>query len=877
MAGTTVELPRGIVTFVFTDIEGSTRLLHHLGDEYPAVLERHREAIRHPFSERGGHEMSTEGDSFFFAFAEAADAVAACVEGQRALAGESWPGDIELRVRMGLHSGLASPRGESYVALAVHQAVRVMAAAHGGQILVSDVTADLLPREFEVGLRPLGRFRLRDFDEPTRLYQVLTAGLREEFPAVRAVPADAHNIVRDPRATIGREETLSAVADRIAVQRTLTLIGPGGVGKSRVAADVGVDVAPRWQDGVWLVDLAGVAEPELVPGAVAEAVGAPTRAGTNRADDVIRHLETRHAVVILDNCEHLVAACSDLIERLRVRCEGIGFLATSREPLRAAGEMLWPIEPLEVVPEGNVDPADVLDAPSSRLFWERASAVRPGFVIDEHNAGAVARLCRRLDGLPLLIELAAAQISAQSPGEILEGVEESVRMLRSPDRRIADRHRTVEGLLDWSYRLLSPTEQAAFRRVAVFGGSFTRETGSAAVTDEDIAAAEVTQLIWSLVDRSLVAADIAANGTRYRLLGTMRSYGRRLLVEHEEMGGVATDLASWFLDRLGPWLPADRKWVGEVAVELDNLRALVRLIPAERQELAQQIACTIGWHHDAISNYREGVDELTRFAGLLDRPSPARVSLLTTLTILHLRTGQVETARKVLAEAESLSRDHGPPPWDDVAVDRARGEVTRRAGDLAGAADIAYRALSRPLSDRGRSRMYNLLGTTSAALGDFETAVDACRRELELWERLGYEGYVASSHGNLAEVALRSGDMASAARHQRACLNLAVAQGSSAMVAFSMIVAARLAGTRSAWGTAVSLHSRAEDLLDEIGLVLYPDDRRESAAVMEQAEQLLGLEAFEEAREVGRRLDLTTTVELADDVLASVEAPEGSE
>lgn len=867
MAGSKGRLPEGIVTFVFSDIEGSTRLIHRLGESYADVLERHRAILRRAWSEHDGHEISVDGDAFFVAFAEPDDAIAACVTGQRALAAENWPGGTTLRVREGIHSGLASPRDGNYVSLAVHQAKRVVDASHGGQILVSQQAADLASPDGGLNLRPLGRFRLRDFAEPVRLYQVVGEGLLDDFAAIRAVPAEGHNIVRPSTSTVGREEAVAAVASRVVPRHTVTLTGPGGVGKSRLASEVGVAIAPQWVDGVWFVDLSVVRDPGLVPSAVAMVIGAasdPTRA---RADDVLRHLETRGAVVILDNCEHVAAACRDLTGAIHDVCPGVGIMATSREPLRSAGEFVWPVDPLAAPTGSRPRAADVLASPAGRLFLERGVSVRPTFVVDDDNAAAVAEICRYLDGIPLFIELAAAHLSHQSPAEILTGLEDRLRLLRSHDPRLSPRHQTVEGLLDWSYQLLSRRERAALRSLAVFAGSFSLHTGPAAVADEEIAAEDVPELIWSLVDRSLVSADLAVSATRYRLLGTVRTYARRLLDEQGVTGPVATRVGEWFMSRVGPWIPQDRGWVGEVDLEVDNLRGLIPLIPAGHHELAQQIACTIGLYHEAQQTFRDGIDELTRLARLLDQPSSTRVSLLTILSYQYLRTGQIDRAVDLAEMAVGLRAEHGAPEWDDVGVDRILGDIKQRSGDPLGAVEIARRALDLPLSDRGQARMYNLLGISSAAVGDLETAYEACRRELELNEALGLDGFVASAHGNLAEVALRRGDMPAAARHQRESLDLGVAQGSSAMVAFSLIVAARIAAWAGDWPMAGYLHARGEVLLDEIGLVLYPDDQRESEELLLRTREQLGDGEYAASLERGRAMAIPTAVDRAKEVL----------
>jgi predicted ATPase/class 3 adenylate cyclase len=865
-----VEPPRGIVTFVFTDIEGSTRLFRRLGERYADLLTRHGMLLRRAWAGCGGYEAGTEGDSFFVAFGAAHQAIRACIDAQRFLAEESWPHDDALRVRMGMHTGLASPQDGGYVALAVHKAARVMSAAHGGQILLTQETVEALGDADRPRLRRLGRFRLRGFDEPARLHQVVSSGLQEGFPAVRAVPADGHNIVRPATATVGRDRLIAELVAELAPRRLITIVGTGGVGKTRVATEVSMRAAPAWDDGVWMVDLAGVTEPSLVAAAVADAIGASSHAGGDRWDDALDHLEPKRAVIVLDDCEHVAAECRRLVSSLFATCGGVGVLATSREPLRAPGEALRHIDPLAVPPEPSSDLAAVRESPAGLLFATRGAAVRPGFAVTEGNAADVAEICRTLDGLPLLIELAAAHLSAQSPAEILAGLEDRLRTLRNPDPVTPERHRSVEGLLDWSYRLLDGAQQAALRRLSIFGAGFSTATATAAVATGDLDAAAVPELLWLLVDRSLVVADLAANETRYRLLQSVRAYARSLLDEHGETAVTAVGLSTAMLQRVGPWHQPDPRWVGEVGMELDNLRALVPVIPEDHQELAQQLACSIGLYHDARQSFREGIGELTRYGRALRQGTATRVSLLTTLAYLHLRTGDADNADELVAAAGELERVHASPSWDDVATDRTRGEIARRRGDLAGAVRIARSALERPLSDWGRARMYNLLGTTLAALGDLEASFAACEADLKVSRAIGNDSYVASAEGNLAEVAMRLGDIASAAAHQRACLELAVALGSPAMLAFSLIMAARIAGAREAWGTAVRLHARGEEILHRTGLSLYEDDRRESDRLLEQARRELA-DGFAASCASGRDLEVTDAVELAASVLEEAE------
>lgn len=537
-------------------------------------------------------------------------------------------------------------------------------------------------------------------------------------------------------------------------------------------------------------------------------------------------------------------------------------------PLHVGGEVHWPIDPLDL--PGTTDDGDaVVQAASVRLFADRAAAARPDFTIDGRNRAVVANICRHLDGLPLSIELAAARLAIQSLTEIQEGISERFQLLRSPDRHVPERHRSVEELLAWSYRSLSDAEQAAFRAVSVFSSGFSISTAVPALSSARIEPNDVAMLVWSLVDRSLVVADLSANETRYRLLETMRSYGRGLLDEHGEMGAVANAVGRAMMNQIGPWFVADRRWMGVVAVELDNLRTLIGHIPTADQELAQQIACTIGRYHDASQTFRDGIEELSRHVDLLPAATPTRVALLTDLAYLHLRTGDVDQARLLVDTAADLLDELGVPEWDDVAVDRTRGELARRSGDFPGAVKIAREALERPLTDRGRSRMFNLLGTSSAALGDMETAYEALNDELVLDKVVGYHGTIAAAQGNLAEVAMRLGDIEAAALHQAACLELGLAQGSTAMVAFSLIVAARIAGGRQDWATATRLHAKGEELLEETGLALYDDDRDRSDELLAEAREALGNETFASLTYRDPQLDLPEALVMAKAVFSA--------
>lgn len=852
-------LPSGIVTFVFTDVEGSTRLLRRLGDTYADVLDRHLDLLSSAWDEHGGHPVDTAGDGVFVAFADATGAVQACAAAQRRLNAEPWPEGADVRARIGVHTGLAAPRSGSYRSLAVHEAARVMAAAHGGQVLLTDATVGRLRALDSVAIAPLGRYRVRDFEEPVQLFQLSGSDLPSAFPAVRALPADRHNLVPAPTSFHGRDQEVADVSALLGPGRLVTLSGPGGVGKTRLATEIGCRAAATWHDGVWLVDLAPLDDPSLLAPALATALGVPGRGG-DRWAEVVAHLRERQALLVLDNCERLARPCAAAVDELLAACRACGVLATSRAPLGSVRERLVRIPPLAVDGQGT--------GPAVALFLDRMAAVRDDLHPDEGALATVAAICRELDGLPLALELAAARLAVLSPDEVLDGLEHRFDLLRTRNLAVPERQRTLEALLEWSDRLLDDAERACLRRLGVFGGSFSVAGAVAAVGGDGVRPEVVPELVWSLVDTSLATADLTASPTRYRLLGSVRAFARDRLADRGEVESVAVRLARWYAETIGPECRHHRGWTSEAGVELDNVRALVPLVATSDPALAQQLAFTVGRHLEAVGSAQEGVVELRRHVDLLDAATPERISLLTTLADLHLRTGDIPAAQTVLREAEALHRRVGRlPRWDDVALERTRGELAHRVGDHAANAAAARRALAGDISLRGRARMWSQLGIASFALGDVDAGAHAFEEELAAFEALGDELYAASAHGNLAEAALRRQDPATAARHQRACLELGLELGTPVMVAFSLIVAARLAAMGGRWDTATTLHRHAESILAMTGVVLYDDDRRLSDEMLASARAALGPSAFSAAQAAGESLELPAAAALADRVL----------
>ncbi|HYM70819.1 MAG TPA: AAA family ATPase, partial [bacterium] len=571
-----------VVTFVLTDIEGSTNLLQHHGDaRYAELLDEHRRILRAAFSGQGGREVDTDGDAILVAFSSARAAVVAVVTAQRALRGHPWPADARLRVRMGVHTGEPVRVAGKYVGLDVHRTVRICNAAHGGQILLSRATLSLVEDALPPGVavRDLGVHRLKDLREPEHLFQVTHPELEAEFPPLRSFPAERHNLPQELSSFVGRDQERAEIVQLLSTARLLTLTGTGGCGKTRLALRVAAEVVPRYPDGVWLVELAALTDPGLVLQTVASTLGVREVPGRPWLSSLTDALRDRTMLLVIDNCEHVIDACAHVIDAILGACPGVGVLATSREPLRIAGERTWRVPSLSLVGSGATVTAEAAAASEAvRLFTDRAAAVQPAFAVTSQNAGAVLEVCRRLDGIPLAIELAAARVAALPVSEIARRLGDQLSLLNQGSRTALPRHRTLQAVMDWGYHLLSEGEQALLRRLAVFAGGWTLEAAEAVCPGRGEAPLAVLDLLTQLVLKSLVLMDEQDASVRYRFLETVRQYSAARLREWSEEPAVRDRHLDWFLalsERAAPEMVGSTQaaWFDRLEAEHDNLRA----------------------------------------------------------------------------------------------------------------------------------------------------------------------------------------------------------------------------------------------------------------------------------------------------------------
>ena len=790
------ELPSGTVTFLFTDIEGSTRLLQELGDEYATVLAEHRRILREALAAYSGVEVDTQGDAFFFAFDRATDAVAAAANAQRALA--STP----IRVRMGIHTGEPLRTAEGYAGMDVHRGARIAAAGHGGQVLLSQTARDLVEDDLssEFALSDLGEHALKDLTRPQRIFQLVAAGIERDFPPLSTLDNRPTNLPVQATPLIGRERELAEVAALLGRPevRVLTLTGPGGAGKTRIALHAAADLLDGFRHGVFFVDLALVRDPALVVSAIAQTLSVKEGAGRSLSEALGEFLGARQLLLVLDNFEHVVEAAPDVIELL-FRAPSVKMLIASRAPMRVSAEHEYP------VPE-------LADSDAAALFIERAQATQPAF--QDGNGAVIAAICQRLDGLPLAIELAAARIKLLTPKGLLERLDRRLPVLTGGGRDVPDRQRTLRDTIAWSYDLLDDSDRRAFRRLAVFAGGCSLEAA------EEVCDAEL-DVLGSLVEKSLVRQEKG----RLTMLETILEYARELLDQSGEAGQIGNRHATYFLRRADEhgrgildrreddfaWWDNDLEnvltaitWahnVGAEELELQlliaatgdlllrgvydygpRMESLLERLPEAPPAIRAQglIRCaTISWRQgkfDAASEFaREGVD-LARASGLHGLAVPGLVSL----AIAAQGSGRRDHARTHYEEAASVAREYQTGSDWLLVIENNLGNLALSRHDYA-------EARARFETSLAESRTNNLpyhiannlvdLGTTDLAQGDFEHARAWFEECLPLCESLGFRELLSWVFEGVAAVSVARGDAEQAARLLGAAKTLQQAAG----------------------------------------------------------------------------------------------------
>jgi predicted ATPase/class 3 adenylate cyclase len=530
-------LPSGVVAFLFSDIEGSTNLLQRLGHDYGAHLQQYRELLTRAFERRGGVVLGSEGDSLFVGFERVTSALGAAVDGQLALRRHRWPGNTSVSARMGVHVGEVERLGDGYVGMAIHVAARVCAAAHGGQILTTEAALSMVS---DVSVIELGEHRLKDVG-PMRLLQLVHTDLPSEFPPLRVVGGQPNNLPAPRDEFIGRTAELSAAQAALDQSRLVTLTGPGGAGKTRLAIELAHAVLSDFSDGVWFVPLASARDADRVVPQIVSAIHLPDRPDESLAATLEEWLRDRQALLVLDNCEHLVESVSAFADRFLETCPQLRLLATSREILGVRAERPMRVPPLGT--QGETHGSGGSDAVA--LLLTRAEAMVPGFDRQSADSGVALQICRRLDGLPLAIELAAARLRALSLEQLATRLDDRFRLLTGGSRTDLPRHQTLQAVVAWSYDLLREGERHVFSRLSVFADDFSLEAAEAVVGGPPVMDHDVLDVVTRLVEKSLVATTTSSGAYRYRLLETLRQYGTERLLDAGQLAKWRTRLLDW--------------------------------------------------------------------------------------------------------------------------------------------------------------------------------------------------------------------------------------------------------------------------------------------------------------------------------------------
>jgi len=916
-------LPSGTVTFIFTDIEGSTKLAQEHPDEMPALLARHNEILDQAIKNHNGYIMRIVGDSYSAAFHNARDAVDSALEAQNKLDKEAWS-PAPIKVRMGIHTGTAKPTDESdtpeyegYATLALTQ--RVMSAGHGGQILISQAAHDLLAGNLpeSAKLLDMGEHNLKDIVQIQRIYQVNAPDLPSEFPPLKTQKVKNHNLPVKLTTFIGRERELIEAKKRLNEAKLLTLIGPGGTGKTRLSVQLGGDQLALYPDGVWMIELAPLADPALITQTIASVFGLRESPDRPLIDQITDYLRAKSALLILDNCEHLIDACARIAESLIQACANLKILASSREALGVSGETTYRVPSLSL-PTAQADVSKMMDYESIHLFVDRASAANPNFKLTKENASSVAQVCRRLDGIPLALELAAARARVLSVEQIAERLDDRFRLLTGGARTALPRQQTLRALIDWSYDLLSDPEQALFRRLAVFVGGWTLEAAESVCSGEGVESYEVLDLLTQLVDKSLVIADEQDGAVRYHRLETIRQYARDKLFETKEVSDVRNRHLDYYIhfgisteaEYINPY---QHEMVKKMMPEYDNIRSALTWGTDNQLEKAAELFSffAIVWPWVLLGNTSETRDWCMLILERINAANPDNSSnlvrlkgrLLNRYSQITMNMGDHHISCAAAEESITIAREIN----DDATLADALGSLghcAAYAGDLDKAAKAAKEGieLSKRLdanreliwaldamthihhldgNDEELFRYFSEITETVDRIGSSMDPVYAGGFKVEQAIKIGnleeaekqmeialghvlerQDTYIIATFQSMFAHALREiGNLDKAQFYYRRTIRLWQDRGHRAAIAHQLECFGLIALTREEFTRAVKLFSAAQTLRDTADSIRTPAEQKEfdEAKMNLQAK----IDDFDKTWEEGRSMTMEQAIEFA--------------
>jgi predicted ATPase/class 3 adenylate cyclase len=778
-----------ITTLLFTDIEGSARLWECEPERMPLALARHDALARAAVEQHRGTVVKTTGDGVYAAFVDPIDGLGAAVQLQLALVDPNATEGLALRVRCGLHAGVVERRDNDYFGTAANRTARIMGAAHGGQVLLSEAVSALVADRLPPGLtlRDLGAVTLRDLARPERIHQLVHPQLEQEFAPLRSLKATPNNLPQQISTFVGRQRELTEARGLLAGARLLTVVGVGGIGKTRISLQIADDAQDTYPDGVWWVELAPIVDPELVPKTIAKALGLHQDPDTPLIDSISAFLRGRRSLLVLDNCEHLIGACATVADALLRAAPELRILASSRESLQIPGEQTYPLPSLSL-PAVTAGSDEVARSDAVQLFVERARLKQPTFAVTARNSDAVAQVCARLDGIPLALELAAARVGVLPVESIAERLHDRFRLLVDGSRTVLPRQQTLRASIDWGYELLSEAEKMALGRLSVFVAGWTLPAAEAVLAGEGIAQDVVLDLLTGLVHKSLVIPD--DSGERYRMLETIRQYASDRLQESGQWLAMGRRHRDWFLAFAeeaethlngGAEQPA---WIARLDIEHDNLRAALTWSSeqVDGSEAALRLCGALYPYWGGRGYAAEGeawcLKAMSRDAtGQATKP---RAKALIAAGTLAWRLGDMTRAQATLEEALDLSRHLGVRSLEADALASLGGVVTHRA--------------------------------------EFPMARALLEQAVRLNGELGRRAQEADSYNSLAGLAISQGDDEAAKEPLERALAICRVSGSKLAEGRAIFYRAVLASRRDQYTAAQSMHEQALAIAREFGV-----------------------------------------------------------
>jgi predicted ATPase/class 3 adenylate cyclase len=876
-----MSVPSHPFTFLFTDIERSSELWETHPQAMGRALAQHDTLLTGIFEEHGGKIFKTVGDAFCVSFTHPDEAVAAALATQKGLAAAAWEETGPLHVRIAIHSGLAEVRDNDYFGPTLNRVARVLAVGHGGQTLLTHVVADNVRGRLpaHVSLRDLGERRLKDLREPERIFQLLSDDLPDSFPPLRSLEVLPNNLPAQVTSFVGREREMAEVKRLLQGNRLVTLTGPGGTGKTRLSLQVAADVFDQFPHGVWLVELSTLSDGELIPEVIINAIGireAPDRAPLTT---LIEALRTRQLLLILDNCEHLVDACARIATALLRGCPQVKIIASSREALNVEGEMIWSLAPL-TLPDfrrGESLPSmeELSQLEAVQLFVERATAVRPDFRLTLENAALIARICWRLDGLPLAIELAAARIKLLPPAQILERLDHRFRLLTGGSRAALPRQQTLGALIDWSYDLLSGPEQILLRRLSVFVVGRTLEMAEAVCGVDGLDPVEIFDLLCSLADKSLLMVETGFKGdTRYTMLESIWDYADDKLVEHGEDVRFRRRHLDYFValaeSAEAPLFGPDQKiWLEKLATDHANLNRALRtsLESDETIELGLRLAGALSRYWEVRSYLTEGYELFQELLGRAGESVPPAIRAKAEMGSGRLAWCQDRDERAIKhGRAAQALYDSVGMKKESAMVEALLGYTERNDGNN----DQARKHFEHAIAvgkEIGSERVLMMaktgFGSLLAAEGDLVQARELKEQCIPYFKGIGDEWVLSIVMGGLSKVCLIAGDLKAARQYIKDALAITRKLGNNWSVPYAIEAIADICAQEDEGPKAVRLYGAASAHRAAFAIQFSTTDKVYYQKAMDRLHALVPEPQFEEEWTQGAALGFQAAVDLA--------------